>query len=81
MPVSVHESILGGILWCEEGGGMTERGAVIQATTDTNLKATWTRKLQQEEFKSTVSSQSKTSLNLVKLIFIISLGTFTLLQV
>ena len=73
MPVSVHESILGCILWCEEGGGMTERGAVIQATTDTNLKATWTCKLQQV-------ASLKVLFLLVKLIFITSLGTFTLLQ-
>lgn len=38
-PVGVHESILGSILWHEEGGGMTEMGAETHVAIDTNLKA------------------------------------------
>lgn len=38
-PVGVHESILGSILWHEEGGGMIEMGTETHVAIDTNLKA------------------------------------------
>lgn len=41
MPMCVHDNILRGILWCEEGGGITETGAERKATINTNTNL-WT---------------------------------------